>query len=541
MLSLLYPENYAPSGRSLDRTVAEDLELPYIAMLICPYSTEYALGILTELITDEEVVRWRQDILEDFINVPQLELKLRRSIKTIYDNAHSVYARSGSTQSFYEIQENIRAIESFADCLNECHEFIQKYGGKLRSEGIRRVLEELEERYNSDSYRELLKETGELKAKLSEGIKSVTFAVNFDEVMRPTEIMLLAADRDPVRKRTMFERILTRASSAEPISKIYTRKSKEGSIFELNEALFTELDALSGGYMKRVNTAIRRCYEESTDMLIKLARQIDFYVGAKELAERARQMGLPICRPTIVPVEQRRFCCAAMHDPVLTNRIFSERVRDNNILPVYTNDCKMDDGARLLLVSGTNNGGKTTYLRAVGINQILAQAGLFVYAESAEISLCDRVFFLSPKEEKAGVNTSRFTEECKDIRRTIDAATGYSLILMNESLSSTNAYDSRLLGEEVLRILADIGCRLVFTTHIQELADLPERLNSGGVRSRLASLVALCDENGAPTYHIAPGKPDHARNAQYIFNKFGISFEEYLSSRQKNDIQPGCR
>ncbi|MGN1109251.1 MAG: hypothetical protein ACI4RK_07690, partial [Oscillospiraceae bacterium] len=62
MLSLLYPENYTPSGRTLDREVADNLELPYIAMLICPYSTEYALGILTELITDEAVVRWRQDI-----------------------------------------------------------------------------------------------------------------------------------------------------------------------------------------------------------------------------------------------------------------------------------------------------------------------------------------------------------------------------------------------------------------------------------------------------------------------------------------------
>lgn len=533
MISLMYPENYNSSGFTLDAAVAENLELPYIAMLICPYSTEYALGILTELITDEDVVRWRQDILEDFINVPQLELKLQRSIKTIYDNAHSLYAKSGSTQSFFEVQENIRSIEAFADCMNDCHEFIQKYGNRLHSDGVKRVLEELEERYNSESYRALLDEVAELKTRLAEGIKSVTFAINFDSVMRPTEVMLLSVDRESVRKKTRFERLLSRAESAEPVSEIYARKSKDGTINEVNSALFSELDALSGGYMKRVNTAIRRCYEESTDMLIKLSRQIDFYVGAKGLYERAQQMGLPFCRPAIVPKEQRRFCCSAMHDPVLTNRMFSERVRDNNAVPIYTNDCSMDDSARLLIISGTNNGGKTTYLRAAAVNQILAQAGLFVYAEKAEVSLCDRIFFLTPKEEKAGVNTSRFTEECKDIRRTIDSATEYSLILMNESLSSTNPYDGQLLGEEVLRIFADIGCRLVFTTHIQELADFPEKLNSGDVKSRLASLVALCDENGAPIYRITAGKPDRARNAQYIFNKFGISFEEYITARQE--------
>lgn len=531
MLSLLYPDNYTPSGITLDRTVVESLELPYIAMLICPYSTEYALGILTEIITDESVVRWRQDILEDFINVPQLEQKLQRSIKTIYDNAHSVYAKSGSTQSFYEVQENIAAIEAFSDCMGECHEFIQKYGGRIRSDGIKRVLAELEERYNSNSYKELLKETAELKTKLSEGIKSVTFSVNFDEVMRPTEIMLISADKEPVRKKSRFERLLSHDKAAEPISKIYTRKAKEGQISEINSVLFAELDALCGGYMKRVNTAIKRCYEENTDMLIKLSKQIEFYIGAKELAERARQMGLPCCRPVIVPKEHRKFCCAEMHDPVLTNRLLPERVRDNIITHICTNDCAMDDAARLLIISGTNNGGKTTYLRSVGINQILAQAGLFVYAENAEISLCDRIFFLSPREEKAGVNTSRFTEECKDIRRTIDSATEYSLVLMNESLSSTNQYDSRLLGEEVLRIFADIGCRLAFATHIVELADLPEKLNEGDVRSKLVSLVALCDESGAPTYRIVVGKSNHARNAQYIFNKFGISFEEYIATR----------
>lgn len=536
MISLLYPDNYTPSGITLEGTVAEGLELPYIAALICPYSTEYALGVLTELIVDESVVRWRQDILEDFINVPQLERNLQRSIKTIYDNAHSVYAKSGSTQSFYEVEENIAAIEAFSDCMSECHEFVQKYGGRLRSEGIKRVLAELEERYNSDSYRELLRETAELKAKLSEGIRSVTFSINFDEVMRPTEIMLLSADKEPVRKKSRFERLLSHGGYAEPISRIYTRKAKEGQISEINGALFSELDALCGGYMKRVSNAIKRCCEESADMLIKLSRQIDFYIGAKELAERARQMGLPCCRPVIVPKEQRKFRCAAMHDPVLTNRLLSVRVRDNKILPVRVNDCAMDEAARLLLISGTNNGGKTTYLRAVGINQILAQAGLFVYAESAEISLCDRIFFLSPKEEKAGVNTGRFAEECKDLRRAIESAREYSLVLMNESLSGTNPYDGKLLGEEVLRIFGDIGCRLVFTTHIQELADLPEKLNSSGVKSRLISLVALCDENGAPTYRIAEGKPHRARNARYIFNKFGISFDDYCSARHKSGL-----
>ncbi len=87
MISLLYPENYQKSGNAIYQNAVESLELDYIAMLICPYNTDFALNTLTELITDESVIKWRRDILEDFMNVPQLELKLYKSIHTIYEGA----------------------------------------------------------------------------------------------------------------------------------------------------------------------------------------------------------------------------------------------------------------------------------------------------------------------------------------------------------------------------------------------------------------------------------------------------------------------
>jgi DNA mismatch repair ATPase MutS len=166
------------------------------------------------------------------------------------------------------------------------------------------------------------------------------------------------------------------------------------------------------------------------------------------------------------------------------------------------------------------------------VNQLLAQTGLFVYAEQAEISPCDCIYFHFPQEEKAGINTSRFTEECKEFARTTEKVTKYSLVLMNESLSSTNIYDSLVIGEELLRIFADVGCRLVFATHILELAELPEKLNSPTLMSNLASLTAQCDEKGVPTYRITPGKPDRSRNARYIFEKYGISYNEYCRNKE---------
>lgn len=527
MINLLYPENYKSSGKIVDEKTIESLELKYIAKLICPYNTDFALNVITELIADENVIKWRQDILEDFINIPQLENLLYNSIHTIYEGSLSVYAKAGSTQSFFELNDNISQMEAFVECMEKCHKFVLEYGGKIKSAGITAVLQEIESHYNSDDFKRLMREIDELKDVLNNGIKSVTIGINLDKLMRPSEVVLLSVDKEPIRRKTMFERLLKKDKKAEPLSEIYARKHKDGQVVEVDKKLFSELDKLSCDYVRRANSAINRCYVECTNFLIKLSPQIDFYVGAKGLCERTSKIGLPVCRPEIVSKEKRLFICSEMYDPVLANKMAALVYRGDDARPVLTNDCVLNDNTRIFLIMGTNNGGKTTYIRSVAVNRILAQAGLYVCAKEAKVSPCSSVFTYYPLEEKVGIDTSRFTEECRELKRTIENADEYSLVLLNESLSSTNPYDSLIIAEELLRIFADIGCSLLYTTHILEMTEIPDRINAVNPKSRLGTLTAECDKNGKPTYKITLGKPDFSRNAQYIFEKYGISFEEY--------------
>ena len=152
-------------------------------------------------------------------------------------------------------------------------------------------------------------------------------------------------------------------------------------------------------------------------------------------------------------------------------------------------------------------------------------------SESAEISPVDNIFVHFPKEEDIGINASRFTEECKQFRDTIGSATDYSLVLMNESLSSTTPTECLIIARELMRIFADIGVRLIYTTHIKELTDSIDVINKIEPKSKLASLTAECDEGGRPTYIITRRMPDKAGNAEYIFRKFGISYDEYIKNK----------
>ncbi|MGN0619478.1 MAG: hypothetical protein ACI4J7_10720, partial [Ruminiclostridium sp.] len=263
MINLLYPEGCEPVASLLNEKAIDFLELNYIAMLICPYNTDFALKTLTELITDENVIRWRQDILEDFINIPQLEKKLYSSIHTIYEGALSVYAKTGSTQSFFELSENISNIESFLDCMKECHDFIAEYGSKIKSDGIKMVFDEIDSRYTSENFRLLIEEIAELKKAMNDGVKSVTFGINLDNLMRPLEIMLLSVDYEPICKKSLFDKLLNKKTNAEPLTEIYSRKCKDGQFDAINEKLFIELDKLGGDYLKHINSAVNLCYKET--------------------------------------------------------------------------------------------------------------------------------------------------------------------------------------------------------------------------------------------------------------------------------------
>lgn len=230
-----------------------------------------------------------------------------KSIHTVYNNARSIYAKIGSTQSFVEINENLEYMDSFIECINLCHAFYEGHFSQLKSAGARAVAKALEEKYQSEDFKGLVSEVEQLKETFINGIRSVTVGINFDDHMRPMKIALLSASNEYFREKTMFERIFSKNEITEPISEIYSRLSKDGELEAANKVLFKEIDVLTGDYVKHFNTALRSYYSSSVDFLLRLEPQINFYVGAAGLVERMQKMGLPSCRPKILPMESRTF------------------------------------------------------------------------------------------------------------------------------------------------------------------------------------------------------------------------------------------
>jgi len=250
-------------------------------------------------------------------------------------------------------------------------------------------------------------------------------------------------------------------------------------------------------------------------------------------------------------MEERIFEVKGMTDLSFAVKLMRDDWKVKLDKAIVTNDVAMGENGRIFLLTGPNQGGKTTYTRAIGICQVLMQAGLYIPGTSARISPVDWVFTHFPKEEVLGVQTSRLSEECKQFSEIFKKATCFSLILMNESISSTSPSECLYIAEAIIKRIRYIGSRAVFATHLLDLVNKIEEIHkevNGG--SKIVSMVAGIkpvdkneitddgEEKVECTYKVVPNPPLRSSYAKEIVNKYGIGFNQIVESlklRQKTE------
>ena len=538
LVDLLYPSE-EKRRQHLDRGAAlaklpqdyvTNLELEQLARLISP---EYALNaqrIFTQLSTDPETLNFRLDILEDFLEVPALEAVLYENVHKMYINEHVNIQKLGLADSFFALNQRFESLRTYIECVTKCHEFCEKYKDKFRSKALKELADYFASVYNSDYFEEVKKETDECLSILAKGVRSVTVGINFDDMMRPVEAMLLSVSTDKIKKKGKFDWLFGRVGDGgRAIGKTHSLYNENGGTNDLEAPLFRELKDVNAEYISHLDTAIRAYFKKSTEDILTFETQLSFYIGAKKLIEAVRARGLSMCRPKYLPMEERRMDAKGVFDLSFYIQMVAADPMGSLKNKIITNDCRFDDDGRFFVLTGANNGGKTTYTRAIGIIQVFAQAGLYVPCESCEISPVDYIYTHFPKEEEVGLNTSRFTQECKQFKETIDTATKYSMLLLNESIQSTTPTECVYIATELTKIFRCVGVRGVYATHLLELAKSLDRLNEEVEGdTKLVSIVTTVDttDDNRRLYRIERAEPQEFGYARTIYEKFGVSFEE---------------
>jgi DNA mismatch repair ATPase MutS len=249
---------------------------------------------------------------------------------------------------------------------------------------------------------------------------------------------------------------------------------------EITEKALAPLHVIIVGFNRTVQRFLER-----------LDFQLKFFVGCVRLQRKFTALGVPVCYPEFC--EDKRYEAALLVDAGLA-------LKDGNV-PVGNGICFSN--RRLVLITGPNQGGKTTFLRSVGLAQVMAQCGLFVTAGQYVCPIYTGIYTHFPNGEDDGIQMGLLEVELSKLSKLVDALKPGALLLMNETFQTTTPADAKRLAAEIVPALLESNILVLFVTHLYGYAmDVYEQKAEDTL-----FLLAQRSREGNNTYCMMEGPP----------------------------------
>src|SRR2546425_1105991 len=553
-LSLLRPAGTRPAQTctALDLQCVRDLELESTIAAF----TDRRLGrstireVFLNLCTDPATIAYRQDILDDLWRNPDFTAHLEALLPDLnaLDTAHIAVDRRRS--SLQEITWRLGELEHLVSCVTGLSTAFAQVGDKVRAAGWCALRDRIAQTAQDAVYQRLTRELPDMLRTVRAKV-SVTIGVNLDGQLRPVAATLLSVNERKFTASTFLDRLFgRRGEDVKGLGPLHMvpdleqghvpsgNRERGRDVNPLMVPLFHDIAQVLDTVCQPIARALRQYNALHSSFLATLHGDLAFYLAAVRLMERLRSRGLPVCRPDIAPMTER---VCALHEAYNLNLALHQMEHAHGTAPIVTNDVSMDDDGRICILTGPNQGGKTTYTQMVGLCQLLGQTGIWVPAAQARLSPVDNIYTHYPVEEHLAKGTGRFGDEAQRLSQIFARGTRHSLLLLNESLASTHSGESLYIAQDIVRILRRLGARAVFATHLHELAADVAALNASTTgESRIVSLVASWTEAGddgpSRSYKIVPGPPLGRSYAREIAAQYGISYDQLTALLQQRGI-----
>ena len=473
--SLLYRDTENIKTAEMDGSVLYDLSVDRMIRMISTDArrSDYFLSILGKPLTDPEDIRYRQEILEDLMNIP----KLYDDVKLIFNRYDKVkldwqelrsaaYPASGAKNyralleyTFASLKVTSLFPKTIISFFRSIHETLAKY--EIKSTALCGIRDYCNEMCSNDSLNELASIAANFQYYSPEQFNfSVlcelddTLRLRICELCQITEISEKGGDN--VLKRLFRSR---KNSGDGSVAVTQDEESTDDTIYLLNEALH------------HIDTALTKVTGEVYEIFYGISHELYFYDMALEYAQYAKSNGLNLTMPELLEPEADTIRCEAIYDLMLI-------CEGKQITELTPNSLKLMPESDGVMIHGINKTGKTSFLRAVGTIQIFAQAGLWVCAKSASLSIRNGLFshFSSAEEEfKAGDTAGRFEGEVQLIAKIVEALRPYSMIYLNETFQTTSYTEGAEGIYHILCALPKAKTKYMFVT---KLTGLPERIHN---------------------------------------------------------------
>ncbi|MCL2813186.1 MAG: hypothetical protein FWD23_01155 [Oscillospiraceae bacterium] len=472
------------------QNILSDLNLGEISKCTTLSSKEinYVLGIASDFKSGEEDVAVRVEIIKDFLGIRDFFLNFERQMRYFVEvKAKLADAKRNMMRASADIQSETSFL-NYNRIVSACYFFSLTYKTifnlyrefkypQIKSTKLQELGDFLIDLVENSSFKQLDEECRIFCDHVNEGVVFDT-DIKMNSILRIVSLKL----RDfryikPVQAGLFYSvmRALAIEEKAQKNKLIYIEKTfTQESLISKNDDAY-----LKGTIEQQINLIARRLasiYETLIDLFSNLSGELTFYKYALNMIAYMKSANIPCCLAEIAETPEGTGCFAEFSG--LCDVTLAVAHGDGGSgAEVVKNDCAINENDKTNLIIGANQSGKTTFLRALGSALVFARVGLPVPAIRARLGLFANLYTHFQRYDEDLKNEGQLDTELAEMEKIVYSADQNSIILMNESFSSTGQKDAKQIACDVLSALSRVGAKVIYVTHI---TDMRERLREGG-------------------------------------------------------------
>jgi DNA mismatch repair ATPase MutS len=448
---LLYRDRDFDFGAGLPpghQDLLQDLELTTLLQAMAAgdkFLFEVSAKVLLASLHDPEAIRYRQRVLADCLAQPEVIREMYAvAVGAVEDRRRMWLGMYGGTYQnpSSNLSGAVSHLEAYVARLRQLRKIADDRAGRFRSDGMQTLFTTLQHELDDDYFEEISFHLKQLRFRtgvlISSGLDRDNSGTGF----------VLRAPGDARRRWT--ERL-----------GIGARTTYSFTIPPRDEAGGQVLEDLTSRGINLVANAAAQSADHIGSYFTMLRAELAFYVSCLNLADRLAAKQVLVTTPEPAQPSTLTFSCTDLRDACLELQSAD---------PVVGNDVHAD-GTSLVIITGANSGGKSTFLRSVGVAQLMMQCGLFVTARSYRADAARGIFTHFIREEDPSMTSGRLDDELRRMSGIAAQIGPHGLMLFNESFAGTNEREGSEIGHQVVRALLDAQIKVFFVTHRFDFAD----------------------------------------------------------------------
>jgi ABC-type hemin transport system ATPase subunit len=474
---LLHADRDFDAGATLPNAtgLTEDLGLGLLFRSMAQgdeFVLETVRAVVPASLVEPEAIRYRQRVLADCTEHAAVVRELYELTTRTLAAERRIWG--GLLDDYAEglLHRSVAVMELLSESLRKLRHVADRQSGKFHSEGFATLLGMLSRELDDDFLKALdghlrllaFKDGVPMSAVLGPADQSPSYVLLEP---RPATWHRFVSDRiDDVHTVNTSHGPTHRTLPGSPMSPalalmpLLAQRSNGKLESSTEEDRTKALSDLKGRGISSVAASLAQAADNILGFLRGLRFELAFYVGCLNLRQQLAATGQPLCTPEPLPLGDLGLRARGIYDVCLSLSMKTK---------VVPNDFDAD-ARTLVMVTGANRGGKSTFLRSVGQAQLMMQCGMFVAAAEYRASTCDGLFTHFKREEDSTMRSGRLDEELARMSEIVTAARPGSMVLANESFASTNEREGSEIARQIVRALTESGVRVLYVTHLYDLA-----------------------------------------------------------------------